>query len=350
MRKIIHVDMDCFYAAIEAHDHPQYRGRPLAVAYDGPRSVVTTASYEARPFGVRSAMALWKARELCPGLLVAEPRFAAYKEASLQIRAIFADYTDRIQPLSLDEAFLDVSDHPQFAWAIAREIRTRIREVTGLTASAGIAANKMLAKIASDWRKPDGQFAILPQDVDTFMPALPVGKLGGVGPKMRERLAAQDIHTCGDLQAIPRLELLRRYGSWGGELHDLCRGIDDRPVDGTRIRKSLSNERTYDTDLQSPEDCRNALDPLIGELEDELRRKAPERPIAEAVVKVKFADFRQTTRQCRCPTPSATVFHRLLAEALERGPSAVRLLGVGVRFEEADDPRPRQLLLDIEKL
>jgi DNA polymerase-4 len=344
-RKIIHVDMDCFFAAIEVRDHPEWRGLPLAVAYEGPRSVVTTASYEARPFGVRSAMPLWKARELCPQLLVAEPRFEAYVEASRQIRGIFREYTPLVEPMSLDEAYLDVSRQERTAWQLVREIRARIRETTGLSASAGVAPNKMLAKIASDWRKPDGQFAILPGDIDAFMRELPVGRLCGVGPRMQERLAALGVATCGQLQALSRLELAQRFGAWGEGLHDLCRGVDERPVEPVHIRRSLSNERTYDRDLHSREACAKALEPLIEELDNELRRKASERPIAGAVVKVKCGTSGR-------PPPVSLLKSRTVAPSAPAGrrpgarPGMVRLLGVGVRFADVDPaPADPQLTL-----
>ena len=334
LRKIIHIDMDCFYAAIELRERPELTGRPVAVGGGSPRGVVTTCNYEARRFGVRSAMPGFKARELCPELIFLPVRFDLYRSESATIRQILLSYTPLVEPLSLDEAYLDVTDLGRYAWDIAKEMRARIRAATGLTCSAGIAPNKMLAKIASEWRKPDGQFAILPDEVEAFMSKLPVSKLWGVGPKNVERLASLGIHTCEDLQQYSLPEIIDRFGRWGLELYYLCRGQDDRPVEPNRIRKSLSNECTYPANLTSLEACRTEIDALIADLEAELKRKASERPIRKAFVKVKFADFTRTTRECLSSRPTRETFQDLLNEAYTRGGKSVRLLGVGVRFEE----------------
>jgi DNA polymerase IV len=326
--------MDCFYAAIELRERPELRGHPVAVGGGSRRGVVTTCDYEARRFGVRSAMPGFKARELCPELIFLPVRFDLYRAESAKIRKILLDYTPLVEPLSLDEAYLDVTDLGRYAWDIARELRARIRAVTGLTCSAGIAPNKMLAKIASDWRKPDGQFAVLPEDVQAFMSKLPVSKLWGVGPKSVERLASLGIHTCADLRQYSVAEITHRFGRWGSELYYLCRGQDDRPVEPNRIRKSLSTECTYRENLTSLEACRTEIDALVVELEVELRQKASERPIRKAFVKVKFADFTRTTKECLSSRPTRQTFQVLLNEAYARGGKSVRLLGVGVRFEE----------------
>jgi DNA polymerase-4 len=214
-----------------------------------------------------------------------------------------------VEPLSLDEAFVDVSDLQRYAWDIAKEIRGRIFEETGLTASAGIAPNKMLAKIASEWRKPNGQFAILPNDVEQFMRNLPVKKLWGIGPKSADRFAGLGIHTCADLQSLSLAEIVGRFGRWGQELYHLCRGQDERPVEPNRPRKSLSNECTYSHNLRSLAACQEAIDELISELEAELRQKASSRRIRKAFVKVKFSDFSRTTKECLSPAPTREVFH-----------------------------------------
>jgi DNA polymerase IV len=227
LRKIIHLDMDCFYAAIELRERPELEGRPVAVGGGSRRGVVMTCNYEARKFGVRSAMPGFKARELCPELIFLPVRFDLYSTESAKIRKILLSYTPLVEPLSLDEAFLDVTDLGRYAWDIAREIRARIYAATGLTCSAGIAPNKMLAKIASEWRKPNGQFAILPDEVDEFMRKLPVGKLWGVGPKSAEKFATLGIQTCHDLQRYSLPEMIRRFGRWGQELYYLCRGQDE---------------------------------------------------------------------------------------------------------------------------
>ena len=326
--------MDCFYAAVEMREHPELAGQPVAVGGGGPRSVVTTCNYEARKFGVRSAMPGFMARERCPQLVFLPPRFDLYRSASQQIRKIFNEYTPLVEPLSLDEAYLDVSASDRYAWDIAKEIRVRIVAETGLTASAGISNNKMLAKIASDWRKPNGQFAILPDQVQEFMTGLPVRKIWGIGPKSAERFAASGIHNCGDLQKMPLREMVTQFGKWGEELYHLCRGEDDREVHPHRISKSLSNETTFNDNLLSLEECEDAIAKLSEELLEELRKKAPARKIRKAFVKVKFADFTRTTKECLCNEPSTAVYQTLLAEAYQRREIAVRLLGTGVRFEE----------------
>jgi DNA polymerase-4 len=334
LRKIIHLDMDCFYAAIELRERPELKGRPVAVGGGSRRGVVTTCNYEARKFGVRSAMPGFKARELCPELVFLPVRFDLYRAESTQIRKILLSYTPLVEPLSLDEAYLDVTGLGRYAWDIAKELRSRIFEATGLTCSAGIAPNKMLAKIASEWRKPDGQFAILPEEVEEFMRKLPVSKLWGVGPKSAEKFASLGIHTCEDLQRYSLAEIIRRFGRWGRELYYLCRGLDDRPVEPNRIRKSLSNECTYSENLTSLDACRTAIDALVVDLETELQEKASQRLIRKAFVKVKFSDFTRTTKECVSSSPTRETFQALLDEAYTRGGNSVRLLGVGVRFEE----------------
>jgi len=337
MRKIIHLDMDCFYAAVEMREHPELAGQPIAVGGGGPRSVVATCNYEARKFGIRSAMPGFMARERCPQLVFLQPRFDLYRAASQHIRRIFHDYTSLVEPLSLDEAYLDVSASDRYAWDIAKEIRTRIHDETGLTASAGIAPNKMLAKIASDWRKPNGQFAILPEQIAEFMAPLPIRKVWGVGPKSAERFSARGIHTCSDLQKIPLPEMVHQFGKWGEELYRLCRGEDDRAVHPHRVSKSLSNETTFTDNLVSLDQCLNAIRELSLELMEELRSKASDRKIRKAFVKVKFADFTRTTKECVCNTPDVAVFESLLSEAYPRKNLPVRLLGTGVRFETTSD-------------
>jgi DNA polymerase-4 len=337
MRKIIHLDMDCFYAAVEMRERPELAGQPVAVGGGGHRSVVTTCNYEARKFGIRSAMPGFMARERCPQLVFLPLRFDLYRAASQQIRQIFYDYTPLVEPLSLDEAYLDVTASDRYAWDIAKEIRARIFAETGLTASAGIASNKMLAKIASDWRKPNGQFAILPDQVEEFMAGLPVRKIWGIGPKSAERFAARGIQSCADLQKLTLPEMVSQFGRWGDELYHLCRGEDDREVHPHRVSKSLSNETTFHDNLLSLEECSTAIADLSEELLEELRQKAPDRKIRKAFVKVKFADFTRTTKECLCSEPSITIYQNLLAEAYQRKEMPVRLLGTGVRFEDAEE-------------
>ncbi|MCE0483744.1 MAG: DNA polymerase IV [Methylacidiphilales bacterium] len=348
MRKIIHLDMDCFYAAVEMRERPELAGQPVAVGGGSRRGVVTTCNYEARKYGVRSAMPGFQARERCPHLVFLPVRFDLYRAESAKIRRILREYTPLVEPLSLDEAYFDVTGQDRYAWDIAREIRKRIFDETKLTSSAGIAPNKMLAKIASDWRKPNGQFAITPDSIDTFMRDLPVRKIWGVGPKSAEKFERQGIKTCGDLQKIFLTELICRHGKWGQELYHLCRGRDDRPVEPNRIRKSLSNECTFADNLTTLEQCRQELDQLVIDLEQELRAKASDRLIHKAFVKVKFADFCRTTRECVTPRPTRDIYRALLADAWARSPQPIRLLGAGVRFvdeeEKVDSSQPLLIL------
>ncbi|HVE16947.1 MAG TPA: DNA polymerase IV [Chthoniobacterales bacterium] len=347
MRKIIHLDMDCFYAAVEMRERPELAGRPLAVGGGSHRGVVTTCNYEARKFGVHSAMPGFMARERCPQIIFLPVRFDLYRAESRKVRSILQSYTPLVEPLSLDEAYLDVTASDRFAWDIAKEIRGRIFAETGLTASAGVAPNKMLAKIASDWRKPNGQFAVLPEQVVSFMESLPVRKIWGIGPKSAERFAAQGIQTCGDLQRLSRTELLHRHGRWGEELYRLCRGDDDRPVEPNRVRKSLSNESTFPENLPDLAACRRALKPLIEEMLAEVAAKASDRAIRKAFVKIKYADFTRTTRECVSSHPTPDIFQELLAEAHQRRDLPVRLLGTGVRFVDEEEPSSSESQLDL---
>ena len=248
-RKIIHIDMDAFYASVEQRDRPEYRGRPIAVGYDGPRGVVATASYEARPYGVHSALSSVLAKRLCPELIFVPARFDVYKAVSRQIRAIFGEYTELVEPLSLDEAFLDVS-HVRSATLVAREIKARILAETGLTASAGISVNKMLAKIASDYRKPDGLFTIPPERIEEFVAGLPVERFFGIGEVTAEKMHRLGIRTGADLRLWNEAALVQQFGKAGHSYYGYARGIDEREVTPNRVRKSLGAETTFaeDTD------------------------------------------------------------------------------------------------------
>jgi DNA polymerase-4 len=310
--------------------------------------VVTTCNYVARKFGVHSAMPGFQARVKCPDLVFLPVRFDLYRADSARVRAILRDYTPLVEPLSLDEAYLDVTALDRYAWDIAKEIRRRIFEETQLTSSAGIAPNKMLAKIASDWRKPNGQFAVVPDQVEAFMRDLSVRKIWGVGPKSAEKFKLQGILTCGDLQQFTQSEMVRRWGKWGGELYRLCRGLDDRPVEPNQVRKSLSNETTFSDNLHTLGECQAAMDKLVEELEEELRAKALDRQVRKAFVKVKFADFTRTTRECVTANPTRETYQALLAEARERSSQPIRLLGSGVRFaDEAEAYEDPQRWLDV---
>jgi DNA polymerase-4 len=335
-RRIIHIDMDCFYAAVEMRERPELAGRPLAVGGASGRGVLTTCNYTARAFGVHSAMPVFKARELCPQLVIVPVRFELYRAASQLVHQIFSRYTELIEPLSLDEAYLDVSQIKRPGAEIAAEIRTRIHSETQLTASAGIGPNKLIAKIASDWNKPNGQCVVAPSKVGLFMRDLPVKKIWGVGPKSTQRLAEHGIETCAQLQTKDRTWLAQNFGSFGLELHQLCRGIDERPVLPHRIRKSLSNERTFAQNLVSLEECREALIRQHTELIEDLRKGAPDRKIAKLLVKLKFSDFRRTTAEMPSHQPDIKHYQNLLNDAWGRSGEPVRLLGLGVRFAESE--------------
>ncbi|MEQ8662002.1 MAG: DNA polymerase IV, partial [Gammaproteobacteria bacterium] len=250
-RKIVHVDMDAFYASVEQRDDASLRGRPVVVAWRGRRSVVCAASYEARRFGIHSAMPAARAERLCPQAVFVPPDFTRYRAVSAEVRAIFARYTDLVEPLSLDEAYLDVTENKQglaTATRVARAVRADIRAETGLNASAGVAPAKYLAKIASDWRKPNGLFVIQPHEVRDFLQPLPVGKLPGVGRATGAALEALGVHTVGDLGNRPLAELCARFGRFGARLHELAHGIDTRRVQPRQPRKSLSAETTFEDD------------------------------------------------------------------------------------------------------
>jgi DNA polymerase-4 len=333
--KILHLDMDCFYAAIEVRDHPELAGKPVAVggARDQ-RGVLTTCNYEARKFGLHSAMPTFKALQKCPQLIVMPTRFEVYRRESNVIRQILLKFSPWMEPLSLDEAFLDLSQHPGDASAVAEIIRRLILQKTGLTASAGIAPNKMLAKIASDWNKPNGQFEIREDEIDAFMVELPVRRLWGIGPKSAERLAKLGVRTCGDLQRYSRFQLFEEFGKFGPELYDLCRGIDSRPVEPDRIRKSLSSERTFSSDLTSLAQCEVKLPELFEDVMTDLERSDYADRVRTVFVKIRFADFSRTTVE-RAELPlTLESFLTLLREGLRRKEAHVRLLGLGVRFQE----------------
>jgi DNA polymerase-4 len=296
-RKIIHVDMDAFYASVEQRDVPRLRGRPVAVGYGAKRGVVAAASYEARAFGVRSAMPSITAMRQCPELVFVPPRFAVYRAVSRQIHAIFADYTPLIEPLSLDEAYLDVSENLRrlpTAWATAKDIRRRILAETGLTASAGISYNKFLAKLASGRNKPNGQFAITPGMGPVFVESLPVAKFHGIGPATAARMHRLGILTGADLREKPLALLQQHFGKAAGWYHAVARGDDDRPVLADRVRKSSGSETTFGEDLTEPAD----IEAGVAAMADEVwswcaKSQAFGRTVT---VKIKFADFRQVTR------------------------------------------------------
>ncbi|NBA95802.1 DNA polymerase IV [Pseudomonas sp. R5(2019)] len=337
-RKIIHVDCDCFYAAIEMRDNPTLAGRPMAVGGSADRrGVIATCNYEARAFGVRSAMASGHALKLCPDLLIVKPRMDVYKEVSREIQGIFRDYTDLIEPLSLDEAYLDVSQSPHFsgsATRIAEDIRRKVAQRLHITVSAGVAPNKFLAKIASDWRKPNGLFVITPNEVEDFVATLPVSKLHGVGKVTADKLGRLGILTCSDLRDWAKLALVREFGSFGERLWSLARGIDDRPVQNDNRRQSVSVENTYDTDLPDLASCLARLPELMASLVGRMARIDDSYRPGKPFVKVKFHDFTQTTLEQAGAGRDLESYQQLLTQAFARGDKPVRLLGIGVRLQD----------------
>ncbi len=336
--------MDCFYAAIEERDNPELRGKPVGVGGSSRRGVLTTANYEARKFGCRSAMPVFMALEKCPELLIVPTRFDVYKRDSLRIREIFSRFTQLIEPLSLDEAFLDVTHDPSPGTIIASRIRQQIREETGLTASAGIAPNKLIAKIASDWKKPDGQFCVSPADAAAFMKDLPLRKIPGVGGKMTERLSAMGMETCGQYRAMDRFEWVRRLGAYGAELHERCWGRDERPVNPDSPRKSLSIENTFTENIHRLPQLQREMGLLLDELEEKLTGRHSDRQVRSLVVKLKFSDFQRTTAERSNAVLDRGIFLELLEEADSRSEGkAARLLGVGVRFHDAQDVEQMEL-------
>jgi DNA polymerase IV len=353
VRKIIHVDMDAFYASVEQRDNPQLRGKPVIVAWRGNRSVVCAASYEARAFGVRSAMPAVRAERLCPDAVFAAPDFTRYRAVSRDVREIFKRHTDLIEPLSLDEAYLDVTENKTglpTATLVARTIREQIRQELKLTASAGVAPNKFLAKLASDWRKPDGLFVIQPEEIDPFLLPLPVGRLPGVGKVTEEKLTKLKIQNVGELRALDISVLEQHFGRYGTRLHELARGIDETPVVPDRPTKSISVEDTFEHDVLSSE-----LEPMIRRLTEKLwsaSRKESRIP-RTVVLKLKTSEFKILTRS---HTPSAppssceelTQIALKLRERVSLGPhQRYRLVGVGLsNFRESEQNGPQPALFE----
>lgn len=346
-RKIIHADCDSFYASVEMRDDPSLRGKPIAVGGSADRrGVVATCSYEARRYGVRSAMPMGEAIRLCPDLIVVKTSMSKYKAVSAEVHEIFRDYTELVEPLSLDEAFLDVSgceQHDGSATRIAQAIRDRVRSELGITISAGIAPNKFIAKVASDWNKPDGQLTVAPDEVADFVRALPVNKLFGVGSVTAKKMHTAGIEICADLEALGAAELSKRYGKFGVRLWDLCRGIDDRPVRTDQRRKSVSVERTYAEDRPDLSACERELEHLFPELLKRIDRAECGHRVRSQTVKMRFTGFETTTVTRQGKAPRLSVYRELLSEAWARGERPVRLIGLGVAV--ASEEANRQLTL-----
>jgi DNA polymerase-4 len=352
LRKIIHVDMDAFFASVEQRDDPSLRGRPVAVGGSSERGVVAAASYEARRFGVRSAMASAKAARLCPELIFRKPRFDVYRAVSQQIRAIFLDYTPHVEPLSLDEAYLDVTDDVRgigSATRIAELIRARIRSETRLTASAGVSYNKFLAKLASDQNKPDGLCVIRPGEGAAFVAGLPVRRFHGVGPRAAEKMAALGIQTGADLRECDLAFLREHFGSKADYLYRAVRGIDLRRVSANRPRKSVGGERTFDRDLSSGPALREALENILDIVWERIERSGARG--RTVTLKMKDAGFHTTTR-ARSADRSVTgkdefaVLARELLESALPLPQPIRLMGLTLSALDGErpevDPAPGQ--------
>ncbi len=350
LRKIIHCDADCFFAALEERDNPRLKNRPLAVGgASASRGVIATCNYAARRFGVRSAMASAQALRLCPDLVIVRHRMDVYRQASSEMHEIFSQYTDEIEPLSLDEAFLDVSESYQClgsASLMAQEIRWQIRKRVGITVSAGIAVNKFLAKVASDWRKPDGQTVILPRQVSEFVRALPVTKIPGVGHVMNRKMQGLGISTCADLQEYDISTLIEWFGGFGEQLYQLCRGNDDRLVKVARQRKSISIEHTFDFDLPDATTCQQQISMLMPKLLQRLDGlSARGLTVEKALLKMKFADFTSTSVERKGTQPRISTYRTLCEDAFSRGRRPVRLLGIGVKLLDSQSVPDRQMEL-----
>ncbi len=336
LRRILHCDMDCFYAAVHTRDDPSLEGKPVVVGGDpSGRGVVAAANYEARKYGIHSAMPAAQARRLCPETIFLRPDFSRYREESQQIFDIYREYTPIIQPLSLDEAFLDVSDHLGelgSATAVAEDIRRRVREERGLTVSIGVAANKLVAKIASDFRKPDGLTVVRPHEVEAFLAPLPVRRLYGIGPAAERSLHEMGITTVAELRELSIDRLMSRFGTWGRVLWERVRGIDDRPVHTSRERKSLSTERTFAENVKDAKE----IDRILERMADEVARGLEKRRLAATTITVKarYPDFTTPTRSHTLLVPTAdaatiAATARELVRKTDAAKRSVRLLGVG---------------------
>lgn len=342
MKKIIHIDADCFYAAVEMRENSRLRDMPIAVGGDpGQRGVIATCNYEARRYGVRSAMASAYALRQCPQLKIFKPNMNLYSDVSREMRDIFMDYTDKIEPLSLDEAYLDVSDSELCrgsATLVAQDIQRRVSERLGITVSAGVAPVKFLAKIASDWLKPAGFYAITPNDVEAFMTDLPVEKLPGVGKVTANKLHRFGFYTCADLQACGFEEMAYHFGAMGEYLWHMAFGRDDRPVEPARIRKTISIETTYADDMPGASYLGVAVPPLLEGLSTRFDKIASMYSASKRFVKIKFSDFTQTTLEAPLSNHShwcdKEEFTRLLQAAWHRHRQPVRLLGLGLHLRD----------------
>jgi DNA polymerase-4 len=352
LRKIIHIDMDAFFASVEQRDNPTLHGKPVAVGGSGVRGVVAAASYEARRYGVKSALSSQVARRRCPNLIFVRPRFEVYKAVSLQIREIFLEYTNLVEPLSLDEAYLDVTQIKMgkpSATLIAREIKERIRHETGLTASAGVSYNKFLAKMASDINKPDGLFVITPNMAESFINSLEVGKFHGIGKVTAKKLNDNGIFFGSELRIIDRYELIRQFGKAGNFYYDIVRGIDERPVEPIHERKSLGAENTFETDLFSMDDMIRELDQISHTVWQRIEKTSLNGKTL--TLKIKFSDFEQITRSKTMTEPFSSQ-KMILDDGIQLLKTAwpfekgIRLMGLTLSNFMEPAKGPVQLVID----
>lgn len=351
MRKIIHIDMDAFYASVELRERPELKDLPVVIASHHPRAVVAAASYPARVYGLRSAMSMGQARKLCPQVIVIEPDFAKYRQVSAQIHQIFQQYTSLIEPLSLDEAFLDVTENLKqipSATEVAMQIREDIFQATGLTASAGVAPNKFLAKIASDWHKPNGICVIKPSQVQRFIQDLSLKKIPGVGKVTQEKLKSLNLETLGNLQQIDEALLIQHFGKYGRRLFLYAQGIDERPVEVERERQQISKETTFDDDLHLNQ-CRPYWEPLLGQVWQSLQKK--QLSARGVTVKLKLKNFqvmqhsKSFKQVLRSPQELAQALNLLLDDLHIAPQMQFRLIGVGVYQLSVPETETQLLLL-----
>lgn len=337
VRKVLHIDCDCFFAAVEMRENPRLRSVPLAIGGSSDRrGVIATCNYPARKFGVHSAMPTATALRLCPDLVLMPGNMNLYRDVSEQIMEILRDFSPLLQQVSVDEAYLELAPNQQGTF-VAEDIRNRVKDEVGITVSVGVAPNKFLAKIASDWNKPDGLFVVPPSQVSEFVAQLPVGKIPGIGPAFESRLKAAGIEVCADVLPWSLKDLVRRYGRAGVMLYERARGQDSRPLTEERLRKSVSVEHTYPQDLTSEVECISALPDLYQRWQQRVERTPWEPESMAPFVKVKFADFSQTTMADAGEYATPEGFRRLMLQALKRSPQPVRLLGIGGRCPQVSE-------------
>lgn len=337
VRKVLHIDCDCFFAAVEMRENPDLAEVPLAIGGSSDRrGVIATCNYPARAYGVRSAMPTATALRLCPDLVLMPGNMALYRDVSEQIMEILRDFSPLLQQVSVDEAYLELAPNQQ-ATFVAEDIRARVKAEVGITVSVGAAPNKFLAKIASDWNKPDGLFVVPPEQVTDFVAELPVGKIPGIGPAFESRLHAAGIRVCADVLPWSLKDLVRRFGRSGVMLYERARGQDSRPLTQERLRKSVSVEHTYAQDLTTADECLHALPDLYQRWQQRVERTPWEPEALAPFVKVKFSDFSQTTLASAGEYATVDGFQRLMAQALKRSAQPVRLLGIGGKFPQVSE-------------